>query len=502
MAMTVLRRRVARLAAAGLLASVALVPLAAPTLAADPVLPRPTASARFLSHIAFAGTATLSGPVRRLEIVLDIEGFQRSVVADVVPRGTSGRVDLEYVMETPGGGLVPNTDVTARFRATLDDGTLIDGPSTTVHYEDTRYDWRVLRGDLVTVHWTDGPAAFGRRALRIGEDAVRDVGDLLGVTESDPIDFFVYADRAAFYDVLGAAARENVGGTAHPEVRTLFATIGPDAIDDPWVGVVVPHELAHLVFDTATRNPYHDPPRWLNEGLAVYLAEGYGSGDRNSVEDAVAARRLMPLGALIGQFPTTEAQFRLAYAESVSAVAFLVDRYGEDSMVRLVRSYADGVTDDEAFRAALGIDVAGFEAAWLDDLGAPAPRPYGPIDAPPGPVPSDWHGEGSVPGDIPDDAVSTGPTSTPTTGTPGVPGASDDGGATGVLAVLVVFGLALGGIGVWLARRHRPGAPDPAAEIALRGVSTAAPTSPSIADQPDPAALEASSEAEAQERAP
>jgi hypothetical protein len=33
----------------------------------------------------------------------------------------------------------------------------------------------------------------------------------------------------------------------------LFALIGPNAIDDAWVSIVVPHELTHLVFDTAVQ---------------------------------------------------------------------------------------------------------------------------------------------------------------------------------------------------------------------------------------------------------
>ena len=44
---------------------------------------------------------------------------------------------------------------------------------------------------------------------------------------------------------------------------------------------------------------------------------------------------------------------------------FLVRRYGRDAMVRLIRSYASGVTDAEAFQGALGVDDAGFAAAWL-----------------------------------------------------------------------------------------------------------------------------------------
>ena len=61
----------------------------------------------------------------------------------------------------------------------------------------------------------------------------------------------------------------------------------PSQIDDAWVGIVIPHELTHLVFDTAAGNPYHQPPRWLNEGLAVYESQGYDASDRGLVADAV-----------------------------------------------------------------------------------------------------------------------------------------------------------------------------------------------------------------------
>lgn len=445
-------RRLGRAALAGVAVLAMLAPAVTPALAADPVLPRPTATVRFLEGISFSGTVTLPGTVPRLEIVVDIEGSTASFVADVSRSARIGTVDLEYVLATPGGAIMPGTDLSARFRATLEDGSSIDGPGVSVRYEDTRYNWRSLSGEVVTVHWVEGGTAFGRRALRIAEAAVAEVAALLGVIETDPIDFYIYADREAFYNVLGPAFRENVGGVALPEIRTLLANIGPDAIDDPWVGVVIPHELTHLVFDTAIRNPYHDPPRWLNEGLAVYLSESYGPGDRGLVEDAIATRRLMPLRALVGQFPTTEEQFRLAYAESVSAVDVLVRRYGEAAMVRLVRSYADGVTDDEAFRAALGTDVAGFEAAWLDAIAAPEPTAFGPLDAPPGPFPSDWLSSAPAPGEIPGDTEPPGPTASASPGTPEAPGGSD---GAGLLSGLVAAALVLAGVAVWLARRNR-----------------------------------------------
>ncbi|MCI0582240.1 MAG: hypothetical protein L0227_04970 [Chloroflexi bacterium] len=464
----------------GLVLSVgALLPTATPALAADPILPQPTADVTFLSDIEFSGVARLSGGLERMEIVIDIQGSGGSFVAEVPVPDDSGGVKLSYVLDTAGGSLFPNTTVEAHFRATLDDGSTVSGPTVSLRYEDTRLDWNVRTGKFVTVHWTAGGAEFGRRALQIADDAVEEVTDLLGVTESEPIDFYIYASNDDFYDVIGPGARENVGGEAHPDIRTLFAQISEFQIDASWVGSVIPHELTHLVFDTAVANPYHYPSRWLNEGLAVYLADGYTPGDQVAVERAVEAGTLMPLTALTGQFPTTNDQFGLAYAESASAVDFLVREYGRAAMVQLVRSFADGVTEDEAFEAALGVDVAGFEAAWLADLGAEPPVPYGPVEAPAGPVPSDWVGGGEVPGPIV--TASPGATEPPAAPTPGGGGGGDP---KGLLIALLAAGLVTVGAGIWLARRER--AAGRAAAVARIG-QVVDPSSPATSHLPPPA---------------
>src|SRR3990172_9357329 len=116
MAMRPALRRLARLAVVAAVTATVLVGTASPAAAADPILARPTATVRFLSGVAFTGTARLSSPVRRLEIVIDVEGSTRSLVADVAAPGASGSIDLRYVLETPGGSIFPNTELTARFR--------------------------------------------------------------------------------------------------------------------------------------------------------------------------------------------------------------------------------------------------------------------------------------------------------------------------------------------------------------------------------------------------
>jgi hypothetical protein len=244
---------------------------------------------------------------------------------------------------------------------------------------------------------------------------------------------------------LGPGTRENVGGQANAEIRTLFALITPREINDPWVDVVVPHELVHLVFDTAVTNPYHFPPRWLNEGLAVYLSEGYKASDRNAVESAARSGDLFPLDGLVGQFPTGDGFF-LAYAESVSAIDFLIRTHDQDALVALIGSYADGLTDDEAFTAAIGMDTAAFNDAWLADLGAVVPTKHGPQPAPAGPRPPAWGPAGPAATSAPGDPA---PAATPRPATGDGAAVALGGSSLLILALLaiVVFGAA--GVLVW-----------------------------------------------------
>lgn len=358
-------------------------------LAADPTFGPLVATVKYGASVSFEQQATLPAGVTRVDALVR-EGTGARTFLSPITVPAEGTATLRYAYVTPEGGTFPNTRLTLGFRITLADGRVIDSPTSTVLYADDRFDWKTLSGAIVRVHWYDGDEAFGRRALDIGEQAVERATALLGVTESEPIDFFIYADRDAFASVIGAGVQENVGGLALSPIRTLFAHIGRSSVADPWVGIVVPHELTHIVFATATANPYHEPVHWLNEGLADYLAAGYDASARANVRSAAASGDLMPLRALVGQFPSPPNLFSLAYDESVSAIDFLVRTYGQDALVQLIRSYADGVSDDEAFSAALGVDTAGFEAAWLEDLGADAPVPYGPQPAPPGPVPPDW----------------------------------------------------------------------------------------------------------------
>ncbi len=363
---------------------------ATPDPAFDPI----TAVARLGEPVTFRTTLLSEIAPERIELLTRLRTEPGTSVQEAVVSEAGGAFDAVIELD---GHVTPNTTLLARFRAVFADGATVEGPEASVTVVDDRFEWRTLEGPRVRLHWYEGDERFAQRALDIGEDAVERASELLGVTETDPVDFFIYASEGAFREALGPGTRENVGGQANASIRTLFGLIEPTDIGSDWVDVLVTHELTHLVFGTAVRNPYHHPPRWLNEGLAVYLSEGYDAGDRTLVEGAAASGELMPLGALGGLFPTTRARFNLAYSESVSAVDHFIATHGEPKLVQLIRSYAEGVTDDEAFTDATGADLAAFDASWVASLGGEIPEPFGPQPAPVGPVPPGWNGEAPAP---------------------------------------------------------------------------------------------------------
>jgi hypothetical protein len=427
-----------------------------PAVAASPIATfgPPSGSFVFGTSITFSDTITLTSAPKRVELLLSQPGSIGPTAVEVANPGP-GQHTVSDVVKIADGHVFPNTQFTAQWRVTATDGSQELGSSMNLTYLDTRYKWQTKNGPIVHVHWYEGDASFGARALAIGEQGIANASALLGVTETQPVDFYIYADQQPFYDALGPGTRENVGGEAVAQIRTLFALITPDEVNASWVSTVIPHELTHLVFNTAIDNPYHAPPRWLNEGLAVYLSEGYTPSWQSTVSDAVDAGGIIPLDGLVGQFPTTADQFQLAYGESVAAVDFMIRTYGKPALVKLIRSYAGGVSDDEAFKAALGVDTAGFNAAWLRELGVPAPKAYGPQPAPPGPLPPGWTGAAgssappAAPGSSSSGAVASGSSRSTVAGP--VPARRSD------QTLVIVGGVVLlcVGLGILLARERR-----------------------------------------------
>jgi hypothetical protein len=394
---------------------------------------------------------------QRVELLTQLQGS--SVVFVTIPgpteitqRGTGSWV----VSGTDLGAVTPNTLYKARLRITTGDGVFL-GPEASVLVSDERFDWNVRESERLRLHWYAGGADFATRALRVGEDGVSKAQDFMGVHLASKVDVFVYADEAPFRDAIGQGSPENAAGVPFSGIATLFALIRPEQIDSSWVGEVVPHELTHLVLGAGI-GPGVDVPLWLNEGLAVYLSTGDTNADRQMVRDAIKSGTLVPLDGLAGNFPTNAQGDRsiAAYAEAVSAVAFMDRTYGQPGIAMLIGGFAT-VGAEDAFMHALGVDQATFGSQWLQSLGARTPKVYGPQPAPPGPLPSDWLGPPPVAGQVP----TASPTAAPSAAEPGTNGGGGEGPgpsavAVGILLVTVLLASAALAAAILQRRRRTP----------------------------------------------
>jgi hypothetical protein len=380
------------------------------------------------------------GSFAEVDIVIAYPGGIGRVVQ---PADEVGATKFSHKLDMSAGQLTPNSRVTAHFEAILADGLVAVGPDVSVTYKDDRFGWKTKSGKIVRLHWYEGNDAFAGSALSIAEQGIQTASAFLGTPETEPIDFFIYATTQDFYDAMGPGMRQNVGGLAISETRTLFGLIAPGELD--FVKATLTHELTHVVYDDAVSNAYHSPPHWLNEGIAQYVAEGYSRYNRNLVTDAGDTGTLMPLESIRGMFPTTADRFYLAYAEAASAVDYLIETHGKDKLIMLIQAFRTGASDDEAFRAAIGLDSAAFDRAWLAANGISEFRAFGPQPAPTGPLPPGWSESGSSGSQTPAATQAGGsPSAEPTT-----PSSGSDGRVGGVPPLVLLVGvILLAGAGV------------------------------------------------------
>lgn len=474
-----------RFAAATFVVALLLALLApAAVLAVGPTFGPPSVTAQLDSPLTF--TSTIDGPdIATVDVLIHLEGNPTTVVVNAgtqINNIFQAQADINIASSAAcaclaPGTTPPNTHFDYQFRVTDSNGATSVGPVAQGVFVDNRFEWQTLTEDQVVVHWYAGDQAFGKSAADVANGAIDTASQVLGVTLDKPVDLFVYNTEDDMRSAI-SPDRENVAGEAHPDIDTMYVWIPSDQAADSFAGTLIRHELTHLVFHRAVDNPYHGVPRWLDEGTAVYLSEGYSSYWQGFVNGAVANKTLIPLDGLAGLFPSVQSEFYLAYGEAVAAVDYFIRTYGDQTFWSLVKSYGNGVSDDAAFTAATGSDVDAFNAAWFQSLGLTPPPPAGPQQGAPGAVPPDWVGFDVPPTLSPPGAPGAPSTARPSQGTIGGPGGTARPVATGgqagapsanepsqsdptsILLVLgLVVALVVGTLAVGLALRGRSGGP-------------------------------------------
>lgn len=333
-----------------------------------------TASPNFPGGIQFrfnASTDASAPAFKSLELGYRIEGEVETNIRheDLAP---ADPLTFEVTIDTQKDYLPPGTRISYYWLLGTGAGNIYQTPTQEFTYQDTRYPFKELKNGLFTVRWFQGDASFGQAAMNRVMSTVDKLSQLYKVKPDAPISLTIYPDSRTMFTALPPNTQEWVGGQAIPELGTIVLAIAPG--DTTEIGRSIPHEVSHQVVYQATRNPYNVTPKWLDEGLAVNNQDRIDGFLTQAFEKARDTRTLFPLRVLNGSFPADSQLSYVAYGESVQVVRYILQKYGNAGMEKILGSFKQGVSYDEAVQIGLGINLDQLDREWKQSIGYPVPE--------------------------------------------------------------------------------------------------------------------------------
>lgn len=179
------------------------------------------------------------------------------------------------------------------------------------------------------------------------------------IDTSRPFTLLVYPTHIGFIRGGGLEGSKFTVGTAEGGSETI--SVDASGAFAPAEDVLA-HEITHAVLFRALGPHIRELPLWLNEGIAQRESEPMSLNQRELLAEAAAEGTLIPLPRLSKHFPKD--RIALAYAESASAVDYMVREHGPRSVRILISELADTNSFDKAMLAATGKTGDRFTGDW------------------------------------------------------------------------------------------------------------------------------------------
>ncbi len=212
------------------------------------------------------------------------------------------------------------------------------------------------------IHYEAAYEGLAQDTAHTLHEALADFGPYLDAGET-PIDVVIATSPQIFTRFAGARFDVlQVNGIARTEGDKALIMVKGPGLRTPgsdYVGTLR-HELVHVMLARST--DVSILPRWLNEGLAMMLANEYYWQSRWRMAQALARRTLIPYDRIDAQLrqPGHGVIFSDAYAQSLAMTQFLRDRYGEEALWSIVRDIGAGDSFPQALKRRTGLSEAAF----------------------------------------------------------------------------------------------------------------------------------------------
>jgi hypothetical protein len=241
---------------------------------------------------------------------------------------------------------------------------LLAGPLAPLETARAEDEWTNVSTRHFRVEASNAHAAQASWYAAFVEQVHDELSDLLVASLDRTIRVRLYPTEEAYVAANPAAASaQGILAHAHPTGDEIgLALVRLEALSGPSRVAAFRHEVAHLLLDKRSDRRL---PIAFQEGIAQYV-ERDPNTDRDTVEGlrrAYSADRLLSWTELF-RTATFQQQPNIAYPESHSMVAYLVEKHGVGAIGRLLDALRDGQDIQPALMTAFSTDSATLERDW------------------------------------------------------------------------------------------------------------------------------------------
>ena len=186
---------------------------------------------------------------------------------------------------------------------------------------------------------------YGRRALALLEQAYAKLGPKYGVKLTEPALVEIFSSEKDFaVRTFGMPDDEGFLGVCFGQVITANSPGSRPGRRFNWEAMLW-HEFCHVLTLQLTHNRM---PRWLSEGISVYEERqadpSWGEHLNPRYREMLLGKDLTPVSQLSAAFltPKSPVHLQFAYYQCSLVVQFLVDRFGREKLLLILRDLGDG----------------------------------------------------------------------------------------------------------------------------------------------------------------
>jgi hypothetical protein len=235
----------------------------------------------------------------------------------------------------------------------------------------TSGNWIHLESEHFTLFYHEEDERSAKEILKFGEEVYLPIAIHLGIDPSKMAKTRIYlTSTQEDFDRLTRAGVPDWGiGCALPHENTIVLKAPRIIGKNPNLRSLIAHEFSHILLHRLSLNEGRRViPRWFDEGLAMFESKEWKVAESMTLAWAVISNSLLPLSAMERGFPVNEKKARLAYTQSFSTIAYIIQEYGEEGLQILLKNLSTARDFEEALVKSFGSTLTEFEKEWMTHL--------------------------------------------------------------------------------------------------------------------------------------